>query len=135
MTKYSKRHIHEVLYDLDFCFPYLDNNLITSKSQAEHELHLQPVLSRFDKYDLTINPSKCVLKVDEIKFLGQLVSEHGCKLLSSKVKGIVYFPQTQKGKQLRRFLGTLNYYRLFLPDTEFTQMPLNDHKNDKRQIL
>lgn len=55
-----------MLNELDFCFPYLCDILIASKSSAEQKLRLQQVLTRFGKYNLAINPSKCKFS-DKIK--------------------------------------------------------------------
>jgi cleavage and polyadenylation specificity factor subunit 1 len=134
-----QRFIHEVLQGLNFCFPYLDDILVASNSPQEHENHLKQVLRQLDKYGLTVNASKCIFSVPEVQFLGHLVTQHGCKPLPEKVKGISEFPKPETVKQLRRFLGAINFYRRFLPNMAAIQIPLNkllvnSPKNDKRPI-
>ena len=58
----------QVLRGLDFCYVYIDDVLVPSCTPEEHKLHLRMVLERFQLYGILINPSKCVLCVDELQF-------------------------------------------------------------------
>lgn len=69
-----QRDIHEVLHDLDFCFPYLDDILIASNTYEQHEEHLKQIFARLEKFGLTINLDKRVFGEKQVKFLGHLVS-------------------------------------------------------------
>ncbi|GBN91995.1 Transposon Ty3-G Gag-Pol polyprotein, partial [Araneus ventricosus] len=80
-----ERFIHEVLRGLDFVFPYLDDILIASKSNQEHEIHLNLVLERLNTFGLRINISKSVFAVKEIKFLGYLITPQGSRPLPDKL--------------------------------------------------
>ena len=44
--------------DLDFVFIYLDDILISSESEAEHNRHLREVFKRLSKAGLAINVDK-----------------------------------------------------------------------------
>lgn len=134
-----QRFMNEVLGDLPFCFVYLDDILIFSKSEKEHNTHLHAVLQRLNQYGLTINTSKCIFGVPEIPFLGHLISEQGTKPLPDKVEPILNYPLPKTVKELRRFLGLLNFFRRFLPHAARMQANLNNYlkgskKNDKREI-
>ncbi|UYV61122.1 hypothetical protein LAZ67_1003499 [Cordylochernes scorpioides] len=61
-----QRCIHQTLQNLDFTFPYLDDILIASESEEEHQNHLKIVFERFSKYGLRINMEKSVFGVKEI---------------------------------------------------------------------
>ncbi|GFW94159.1 hypothetical protein TNCV_1978991 [Trichonephila clavipes] len=56
-----QRFITEVLYGLDFVFPYLDDVLVASSTEEEHSEHLKTVFERFQQYGLRINVSKSVM--------------------------------------------------------------------------
>jgi len=58
-----QRFVNDILRGLDFVFAYIDDVLIASQSESEHELHLRSVLERFQKFGVVINVSKCVLGV------------------------------------------------------------------------
>ena len=70
----------EVLEGLEYCFIYVGDMLIGSKSQEEHEHHLREVLSRMAEQGIVLNGEKCMLGVPEVKFLGHMVSARGISL-------------------------------------------------------
>lgn len=121
-----QRFIDEVLQGLDFTFGYLDDILVFSKSPEENLQHLKVLFDRLKSYGILINTSKCVFGVSEVTFLGYHVSKEGIRPLSEKVVAIQDYPVPKTAKQLRRFLGMLNYYRRFIPHAAEIQGPLND---------
>jgi hypothetical protein len=64
----------DILQDLDFCFAYLDDILVFSKSPEEHEQHLRTLFRQPQAHGILINPSKYVFRVPEIDFLGYHIS-------------------------------------------------------------
>ncbi|UYV64354.1 hypothetical protein LAZ67_3000369 [Cordylochernes scorpioides] len=134
-----QRFINEVLWGLDFVFPYLDDILVASKSEEEHESHLRAVFSRLDQYGLRINQAKTVVNVNNVEFLGYWITPEGIRPTESKVQAIVDYKKPETVQDLRRFLGMLNFYRRFLKNAAEDQAILNDllkasKKNDKRPI-
>ncbi|CAK9827605.1 Transposon Tf2-6 polyprotein [Anthophora retusa] len=126
-----QRFIDEVLRGLDFCYAYIDDILVASNNEAEHREHLEALFERLQKFNIIINPSKCVFGMSEVKFLGYTVSEAGTRPTTEKVETILDFPEPVSAKQLRRFLGMINFYRRFIPKAAHTQAPLNDLLTDK----
>lgn len=121
-----QRFIDSVLRGLDCCHAYLDDILICSRDEHEHEQHLEAVFNRLNEAGIVINPNKCVFGKPEVTFLGHLVSKSGIQPTSDKVEAIRTFPKPDTVKKLRGFLGMINFYRRFLPGTATTQQPLND---------
>ncbi|XP_076299334.1 uncharacterized protein LOC143218180 [Lasioglossum baleicum] len=120
-----QRFIDEVLQGLDFCYPYIDDILVASSSEAEHLRHLELLFKRLEQYNIVINPGKCKFGQSEVKFLGYKVSKEGSRPLPEKVEAINNFPRPETAKQLRRFLGMINFYRRFIPRAAEAQAPLN----------
>lgn len=120
-----QRFVDELTRGLDFVYSYLDDFLIYSRSEAEHEDHLREVFKRLKKYGMLVNTSKCVFGAHEVKFLGYLITEKGCRPLDSKVQAVKNFPCPTNVRQLRGFLGMLNFYRRFLPQAAQVQAPLH----------
>lgn len=120
-----QRFVDEVTRGLDFCFAYLDDFLIYSKDEQEHEKHLRELFDRLKQYGILINPAKCVFGVPVITFLGYSISKEGTKPLDNKVDAIKNFPVPSTVKELRRYLGMLNFYRRFIPNAALSQAPLN----------
>ncbi|GFT39452.1 retrovirus-related Pol polyprotein from transposon 17.6 [Nephila pilipes] len=131
--------MNEILGELKFCFVYLDDILIFSKSEAEHKTHVRAVFQKFQHYGLTINTSKCVFGVSEISFLGHLVTQQGTKPLPDRVEPTLNYPKPKTIKELQRFFGILNFFHRFLPNLAQHQIALSEFlkgtgKNDKRVI-
>lgn len=128
-----QRFLDEVLRGMDFCYAYIDDILIASTSEREHLQHLEAVYERLRKYGVIINQTKCVFGQTEVKFLGYRVSAEGTQPLPEKVEAIRNYPQPTTARQLRQFLGMLNFYRRFIPRAAQLQAPLNDllHGNIK----
>jgi len=55
-----QRFIDEVIRGLDFCYAYIDDNLVASKSEEEHLQHFRMLFNRLQEYGVVINPMKCI---------------------------------------------------------------------------
>jgi len=62
----------------------------------------------------------------EIKFLGYLVTPKGTQPLPARVQALQDYPLPKTAKELRRFLGMLNFYRRFIPEAAKIQAPIHD---------
>jgi hypothetical protein len=60
----------EILKDLDFCFAYLDDILVFSRSAEEHDQHLRILFTKLQNSGILLNPAKCVFLISEISFFG-----------------------------------------------------------------
>ena len=120
-----QRFIDEVLQGLDFCFAYLDDILIYSKTKAEHEIHLRILFQRLSQYGILINAKKSIFCVPSLEFLGYEVSAEGVRPLPDRIAALMEFPPPKDAKGLRRFLGMVNFYRRFLPKAAAYQASLN----------
>ena len=109
-----QRFIDEVLRGLHFSYAYIDDVLVASTSTEEHIQHLWMVLECFKQYGVIIKPSKCVLGVTTLEFLGHQVNSDGIQPLEEKVKAILDFPLPSTRKKLRQFLGLINFYHRFV---------------------
>lgn len=104
-----QRFMDEILRDLDFAFPYIDDVLIASRSHEEHEIHLRQVLERLRDHGAVLNTCKSVFGVSEIEFLGYLITAEGTRPTPEKVSAIQNFTQPKNLRKLRRFLGMINF--------------------------
>lgn len=121
-----QRFMDEVLLGLDFAYGYIDDVLVFSSSLEEHKQHLHQLFQRLKEYGILVNTSKCVLGQPEVSFLGYSVSAAGTKPLETKVQAIQEYPVPETVKELRRFLGMLNFYRRLIPNAAQLQAPLNE---------
>lgn len=134
-----QRYINRAVGDLDFIFTYIDDILVASENEAQHEEHLRILFKRLEQFKLRLNLAKCVFGKSEVEFLGYLVNNKGIKPTNEKVKAILNYPKPKTVADLRRFLGMINFYRRCLRNAAQSQAPLlvflkNSKKRDKRII-
>ncbi|KAL0832341.1 hypothetical protein ABMA28_001774 [Loxostege sticticalis] len=120
-----QRFVDEMTRGLDFVYTYLDDFLVFSRDEVQHEEHLRQIFTRLKRYGMLVNISKCVFGVSEVNFLGYRISESGTRPLDAKVQTVKDFPRPTNVRQLRAFLGMLNFYRRFLPRAAEIQAPLH----------
>ena len=80
------------------------------------------------KAGITLNQSKCEFSRSTIKFLGHVINEKGICADPEKTKAIANFAAPTNKKELRRFLGIVNYLGKFSP-------ALAENTNHLRQLL
>ena len=119
-----QKFMDEVFRGQNNVFVYIDDVLIFSDSYEEHLRHLSEVFNRLNHYGLILNKEKCVFGVSEIDFLGHKVNENGIKPLEAKTRAIREFPRPKTMKDLRRFLGLINFYRRFIENAAKVLSPL-----------
>ncbi|CAB0042177.1 unnamed protein product [Trichogramma brassicae] len=76
-TQTFQRYVDSALRDLDFIFVYLDDILVASSSEQEHQIHLTEVVERLQRFSLQLNLDKCVIGQESVEFLGYVISPHG----------------------------------------------------------
>ena len=121
-----QRFIDQVFLGLDFVYAYIDDVLIASSSTEEHVCHLREVFRRLSKYGIIVNPAKCQFGVQSLEILGHKVDAHGIQPLPDRISAIQDYPTPTSLRQLRRFLGMVNYYRRFIPRCAHLSQPLTD---------
>ena len=119
-----QRFIDQILRDLPFVCAYIDDVLIASRNMQEHRDHVRQVFGRLKQYGVVLNPSKSTFGQSEVIFLGHHISETGISASPETVKSIRDFPIPAKMRQLRQFLGLVNFYRRFLPLCAQVLLPL-----------
>jgi hypothetical protein len=124
-TQTFQPFVNEVLRGLDFCYAYIDGVLVASTSEDEHEQHLRALFQCFSEYVVLLNPARCIFGATEVISLGYTVSAEGTRPLEEKVTAINRFRQPVSVKDLRRFLGVLNFYRRFIPQAASIQSSLH----------
>lgn len=97
-----------------FCHIYLDDIIIWSNSEEEHEEHVRLISETLRKNKLYCNPKKCSFFLDKVDFLGYHISRDGVEAQSSKVDAVLNFPRPHNAEEMRRFLGMVRFIAGFL---------------------
>ncbi|KAE8902705.1 hypothetical protein PF005_g12889 [Phytophthora fragariae] len=113
--------MNRCLGDLDFCWVYLDDIMILSSSFEEH---LRIVLQRMHDNRLTIHLIKSKIGATAVEYLGYVISCNGISPMHSKVDAIQRIAPPRIRRELRRFVGMVNYYRDVWPRRANLPAPL-----------
>jgi transposase InsO family protein len=106
---------------------YMDDNIVHAPTLEELTATLEQVFQLLQAHNLKLNRDKCFFGASsEIEFLGHIVSGDGIRISPGRVEAIQRLSKPTTTKELRRFLGTLNYVRDFLPNFSATAKPLYD---------
>jgi hypothetical protein len=97
-----------------FIVVFINDILIYSKSDSDHEEHLRLVLQKLRDNQLYAKYSKCENWIDEVPFLGHIISNGGISVDPAKVKEIVAWSIPSTVTEVRSFLGLTGYYRRFI---------------------
>ncbi|XP_052728311.1 uncharacterized protein LOC108320289 [Vigna angularis] len=103
---------------------YVDDMIAKSESEEEHVLNLKKLFERLRKYKLRLNPAKCTFGVKSGKLLGFVVSQKGIEVDPDKVRAISEMPTPSTEKEVRGFLGRLNYIARFISQLTATCEPM-----------
>jgi cleavage and polyadenylation specificity factor subunit 1 len=120
-----QRLMDEVTRGLNFVYVYVDDILVFSKSEEEHFEHLTKLFERLQYYGLILNKDKCKFFVSEIIFLGLHVDCNGIRPRDERVQAIRDFYRPRNRKEVKRYLGMLNFYRRHIPHAAEILAPLN----------
>jgi hypothetical protein len=106
------------------CIVYLDDILIFSNSKEEHTEHVREVLDRLRKAKLYVKLSKCEWNTDRTEYLGYVVTPEGVSINPERVKTIQDWPLLTSVRDIRVFVGFMNYYRRFIEGFSRIVLPL-----------
>ena len=113
----------KVWCEIPSCFTYIDGILVFSENRDKHLKHLSQVFNRLDNYGLILNKDKCMFEAPQLDFLGHRVSAEGVKPPNAKVAVIRDFSQSHTMRDLRKFLGTVNFTGVSLQMQEASWRP------------
>jgi hypothetical protein len=97
-----------------FVIVFLDDILVYSKIEEEHEQHLRMVLQVLREHQLYAKLSKFLFYQKQIHYLGHIISEEGITVDLEKVQAIQEWPAPRNVTEVRSFMGLAGYYRRFI---------------------
>ena len=99
-----------------FVVAFVDDILIYSQSEEDHEDHLRVVLQLLRDYQLYAKFSKYEFWLTEVRFLGHVVSASGVSVDPKKVEVVMSWERPKSVFKIHSFLGLAGYYRRFIED-------------------
>ncbi|GJR60623.1 reverse transcriptase domain-containing protein [Tanacetum coccineum] len=112
-----------------FVIVFIDDILIYSRNEKEHEEHLKTILELLKKEELYAKFSKCQFWINTVKFLGHVIDSSGIHVDPDKIEAVKNWASPTTPSEIRQFFGLAGYYRRFIegfskiakPMTELTQ--------------
>ena len=93
---------------------FVDDILIYSKSEEDHEGQLRIVLQTLREHQLYTKFSKCEFWLTEVRFLEHVESASGVFVDLEKVEAIMSWERSKSVFEIRSFLGLARYYMTFI---------------------
>jgi hypothetical protein len=98
--------------DLEYIRAYIDDLLCLTKSDwNDHLDKLEEVFKRLQEAGLKINAHKSFFGRSELEYLGYWITREGIQPVTKKIQAILKLDTPHNKKELRHFLGMINYYR------------------------
>ena len=128
--------IMESLFRHDFddvsCF-INDIAVFTTGFFELHVERVQATLRVLVQAGFSIKPKKCFWGVKEVEYLGHIITTDGIKPQAKKINAILKLQAPSTPKQLRSFIGMVNYYRDFIRQRSHILTPLTAQTKYKKK--
>ncbi|CAO2206319.1 unnamed protein product [Urochloa humidicola] len=110
-SAYFMHMMNKIMEELNkFVVIFIDDILIYSETTEEHEEHLRIVMEKLRQHQLYAKFSKCEFWMEEVAFLGHVLSGKGVALDPAKIKAVTEWKQPCNMTEIRSFLGLAGYY-------------------------
>nr|GFA14545.1 putative reverse transcriptase domain-containing protein [Tanacetum cinerariifolium] len=124
-----------------FVIVFIDDILIYSKDEKEHEEHLKAILELLNKEELCAKFSKYEFWIPKVQFLGHVIDSQGIHVDPAKIESVKNWASPKSPTKTRQFLGLMGYYRRFIggfskvakPVTKLTQKKVEFEWGDKQE--
>jgi hypothetical protein len=97
-----------------FVVVFIDDILVYSRSEEEHEEHLHLALQGLREHRLYTKLSKCEFWMKQVAFLGHVISKGGISMNPSKVQDVLSWNAPMSVGDIQSFLRLAGYYRRFI---------------------
>jgi hypothetical protein len=97
-----------------FVVVFIDGILIYSRSAEEHGQHLSIVLGKLRDHQLYVKFSKCEFWLQEVSFLGHILTAEGVAVDPKKVTTMANWKNPTSVTEIQSFLGLVGYYMRFI---------------------
>ena len=122
-----QEHMGNLMCDLEYVRAYIDDVAILSSTTWEDHLQkVDVVLTRLQNAGLKVNGLKSFFGQSELECLGYMLTQNGVKPVQKKVEAMLKIAPPKTVKQLRSFLGAVNYYRDLWMRRAHLLTPLNN---------
>jgi transposase InsO family protein len=119
-----QRFIDAVTSGLTGVYAFVDDILVSGRTQDEHDASLRALFVRLREHGMRIAPEKCEFSKSNMTFLGHHVSAAGIRPSEEKLSALMEMPIPKNFKELRSVLGMFGFYQRFIPGYAKIAAPL-----------
>jgi hypothetical protein len=109
-----------------FIVVFIDDILVYSRSEEEHEGHLHLVLQKLQDHKLYAKLSKCEFWLKQVAFLGHAISKGGISVDPSKVQDVLSWKTPTSVSDIQSFLRLAGYNRRFIKGSSKISKPMTE---------
>ena len=121
-----QRIMEQLLQNIPMTVVYLDDILVTGRTNEEHDRNLATVLTRLQDAGLRLKKEKCAFRQKSCTYLGHVIDAEGIHPTEDKVRAVLNAPAPQNEQELRSYLGLIHYYHNFLCNLSTLLAPLHE---------
>ncbi|KFD60690.1 hypothetical protein M514_27121 [Trichuris suis] len=110
-----QKTMEQILAGLEGVSVYIDDIIVSSSSHTEHLARLRAVFLRLRQCGVRVHKDKCRFLQSSVKYLGHRIDANGIHPTEERVEAIKKMPEPSNVRELRSFLGAMNYYARFVP--------------------
>ena len=115
----------------NFIGVFFDDIIVFSKTLEDHKRHLRQVFQELRQNKLYVKTKKSEFFLEEIQYLGHIISKEGIRMDLDKLKVIEDWPVPKNLHKVQSFIGMCSYYRRFIAKFFVIAGPLHDLTNKK----
>lgn len=109
-----------------FTVNYIDDILVFSKTFHEHLEHVSQLLEAVLREGFRLKFSKCAFAESSVKYLGHIIENNNITPINDNLVAIKAFPTPKTRKNVRQFLGKINFYHKYIKDSTIILEPLHN---------
>ena len=111
--------------DMDMIAVYIDDIIIFgTRTFEEHMTDVDEAIERLAEKGMQINSRKCEFAKTEVDYLGFTINRQGIKPQTNKIKAIIGIKAPSNQKEVRAFVGMVNFYKDMWPNRARIMAPL-----------
>jgi hypothetical protein len=105
---------------------FFDDILVASVNWRHHIQDVRDTFRRLIEFGFTAKPSKVHVGFRKLEFLGHVIGDDELRPTQEKIDNILQIAQPKTKKQVRQLLGTIGYYKKFVPQYATVTAPISD---------
>ncbi|GKA79365.1 putative reverse transcriptase domain-containing protein [Tanacetum coccineum] len=117
-----------------FVIVFIDDIIIYSRDEKQHEEHLKTILELLKKEDLYAKFSKCEFRIHTVKFLGHVIDSMAIHVDPTKIEAVKNWASLTPPSEIRQFLGFAGYYRRFIKGLSKIDKPMMELTQKDRKF-